>query len=120
MPSDQLLKCLTITTLGLLDQDFLVFRFVNSLCGPFQYGFHGHGVLDARETERLEGDRPILFITQKDGDPVSWMNDTEVVGFVPGNYSIDRSLVCGGNLVQGLALFNLVDHFFAVGVAALV
>lgn len=43
MPSDQLLKCLTITALSLLDQQFLIFRFVYSLCGPFQYSFHGYG-----------------------------------------------------------------------------
>ena len=42
MPSDQLLKCLTITALGLLYEELLVFRLVNSLCGPFQYGFHGY------------------------------------------------------------------------------
>src|SRR5262245_21047367 len=43
MPSDQLLKCFTISVLCLLDKEFLVFRLVNSLCGPFQYSFHGHG-----------------------------------------------------------------------------
>jgi len=52
MPSDQLLKCFTITTLSLLDQQFLIFRFVYPLCGPFQYSFHGYGYLDARKTKR--------------------------------------------------------------------
>ena len=60
MPSDQLLKCFTITTLGLFNQKFVVFRFVNSLYGPFQYGFHGHGSLDARQPETLP---PITRIT---------------------------------------------------------
>ena len=55
MPSDQLLKCFTITTLGLFDEKLLILRFVNSLYGPFQYSFHGHGCLDARKTKRLEG-----------------------------------------------------------------
>jgi hypothetical protein len=38
--------------LSLLDQQFLIFRFVYSLCGPFQYSFHGYGVLDARKSKR--------------------------------------------------------------------
>ena len=42
MPSDQLLKCLTVTALGLLDKELFVLRLVNSLCGPFQYSFHGY------------------------------------------------------------------------------
>ena len=53
MPSDQLLKCFTITTLSLLDEQFLIFRFVYPLCGPFQYCFHGYGYLDARKLKRL-------------------------------------------------------------------
>jgi hypothetical protein len=39
--------------LSLLDEQFLVFRFVYPLCGPFQYSFHGYGYLDARKTKRL-------------------------------------------------------------------
>ena len=53
MPSDQLLKCFTVTTLRLLDEKLLILRLVSSLCGPFQNSFHGHGCLDARKTKRL-------------------------------------------------------------------
>ena len=42
MPSDQLLKSLTIAALGLRYKELFVFRFMNSLCGPFQYSFHGY------------------------------------------------------------------------------
>jgi len=42
MPSDQLLKCFTVTSLSLLDKMLLIFRLMNSLCGPFQYSFHGY------------------------------------------------------------------------------
>ena len=42
MPSDKLLKCFTITILRLLDEQFLIFGLVNSLCGPLQYSFHGY------------------------------------------------------------------------------
>jgi hypothetical protein len=38
--------------LSLLDQQFLIFRFVYPLCGPFQYSFHGYGYFDARKTKR--------------------------------------------------------------------
>ena len=42
MPSDELLKCFTITILCLLDKQLFVVGLVNSLCGPFQYSFHGY------------------------------------------------------------------------------
>jgi hypothetical protein len=45
--------------LSLLDEQFLVFRFVYPLCGPFQYSFHGYGVLDARKSKRC-GRRPLI------------------------------------------------------------
>ena len=53
MPSDQLLKCFTITTLSLLDEQFLVFRFVYSLCGPFQYSFHGLRVFGRPQNQKV-------------------------------------------------------------------
>src|SRR5262249_34666623 len=99
MPSDQLLKCLTIAALGLFDKDFLVVRFVNSLCGPFQYGFHGHGVFDARKTKRLGGNSGLAEIPSRNFRP----------GFVPRNYSIDESLLSGGNPIQIPGRLHLMD-----------
>ena len=112
MPSDQLLKCFTITTLGLFDELLFVFRLVNSLCGPFQYSFHGHGSLDARENKTFGTGTDLVFVVQEYCDAISWMKDAEVFGFVPRNYSIHGSLVTGGDPVQSLALLDLVDDLF--------
>ena len=37
------------------------------------------------------------------------MNDAEILGFVPGNYSIHGSFISCGDPVQRLALLNLMD-----------
>src|SRR6185369_9612622 len=42
MPSDQLLESLAVAALSLFYEEFLILRFMNALCGPFQYGFHGY------------------------------------------------------------------------------
>ena len=39
------------------------------------------------------------------------MNDGKVFGFVPGKYSIHRRFVGGCDLVQGLALADLMNDF---------
>src|SRR5215510_15824842 len=71
------------------------------------------GSLDARRTKTLGG-KGLLVISQENRYPVPWMNDTEVLGFVPGKYSIHRSLVCGGNTVQSLSLLDLVNDFLGI------
>lgn len=55
MPSDQFLESFSTAALCLFDKQLLVFRIVNSLCSPLQYGFHGHGFLDARNREKSGG-----------------------------------------------------------------
>ena len=40
------------------------------------------------------------------------MNDGEVATFVPGKYSIYSSFVGHRDLIQGFALFDLVDEGF--------
>ena len=39
------------------------------------------------------------------------MNDAEILGFVPGNYSTHGSLVSCGDMVERLALLDLMDDF---------
>jgi hypothetical protein len=55
MPSDQLLKCIAVAVLRLFDEEFFVLGFVNSLCGPFQYRFHGHGLFGRPWNQKVGG-----------------------------------------------------------------
>src|SRR2546422_9046165 len=55
MPSDQLLKRFPVAALGLLYEELFVFRFMNSLCGPFQYSFHGYELWTPVKPKRIRG-----------------------------------------------------------------
>src|SRR5262249_17399115 len=70
------------------------------------------GILDARGTETLVG-KDLVVITQENRQPISWMKDAQIFGFVPRNYSIHGSIVSCGDSVECFSLLNLMDHFLA-------
>jgi hypothetical protein len=43
MPSDELFESFSISALRLLNEELFFVGVVNTLCSPFQYGFHGYG-----------------------------------------------------------------------------
>src|SRR5687768_6494550 len=55
MPSDQFLERLAVSALSLFDEELFLVGIMNSLCGPFQYSFHGYGYLDSRNPEKYQG-----------------------------------------------------------------
>src|SRR5688572_19266089 len=54
MPPDQFLERLAVSALSLFDEELFLVGIMNSLCGPFQYSFHGYGYLDSRNKEKYQ------------------------------------------------------------------
>ena len=72
MPSDELLKCFTITILRLRDEQLFVIGLVNALCSPLQYSFHGYEHLDARNFKRLRVGY-LVVVAHENRNPISGM-----------------------------------------------